>query len=86
MTNTNYTRFYNGFRVLLFSFLFIYTLLRIIFNDTLHDEIATYMFYFYQGDYIGEYIHWDANNHLLNSYLGHKLYGVFGDNLSLIHI
>lgn len=70
----------------LFIVTFFYLLLRVIYLDTLHDEIATYMFYFYQGDYIGEYIHWDANNHLLNSYLGHKLYGLFGDNIPVLRL
>ena len=68
----------------LFTCLFIYLLLRILYLDPLHDEVATYMFYFYQGDYIGESIHWDANNHLLNSFIGHKLYGIFGDNLPVL--
>jgi hypothetical protein len=70
----------------IFAFIFIYLLLRVLYLDTLHDEIATYMFYFYQGDYIGEYIHWDANNHLLNSFIGHKLYGVFGDNIPVLRL
>ena len=70
----------------IFAFVFIYLLLRVLYLDPLHDEIATYMFYFYHGDYIGEYIHWDANNHLLNSYIGHKVYGVFGDNIPVLRL
>jgi len=66
--------------------MFIYLLLRIIFNEPLHDEIATYIFYIYQGDYMGETIQWDANNHLLNSFLGHQIYKVFGDNMALIRM
>ncbi len=54
--------------------------------DTLHDEVATYMFYFYQGDFIGEHIQWDANNHLLNSAIGHVLYKLFGDHFAILRL
>lgn len=83
MTKTN---LYKPISILLFGFLFVYLLLRIIFNEPLHDEVATYMFYIYHGDYMGETIHWDANNHLLNSFLGHQIYKVFGDNMALFRI
>lgn len=86
MVNTANDKIYKGVQVLLFSFLFIYLLLRILCVDTLHDEVATYMFYFYQGDFIGENIQWDANNHLLNSFLGHILYRLFGDNFALLRL
>ena len=79
-------KIYKGVQVLLFSFLFVYLLLRIICVDTLHDEVATYMFYFYQGDFIGESIQWDANNHLLNSLLGHILYRLFGDHFAVLRL
>lgn len=77
---------FKGVQVLLFSFLFIYVLLRIIFVETLHDEVATYMFYFYQGDFWGPTIQWDANNHLLNSFVGHYLYKVFGDHFFVLRL
>ena len=83
MTKNN---LYKPISILLFVFMFIYLLLRIIFNEPLHDEIATYMFYIYQGDYIGETMQWDANNHLLNSFLGHQIYKVFGDNMALLRV
>ena len=86
MTEIKNDKIYRTVQLLLFSFLFVYILLRILFNDTLHDEIATYMFYFYQGDYIGENIVWDANNHLLNSFIGHQLYRVFGDNIAILRL
>lgn len=63
-----------------------YLLLRALFLDTLHDEVASYMFYFYQGDYIGETIQWDANNHLLNSFIGHQLYLLFGDQFFVFRL
>jgi hypothetical protein len=86
MKQINSDKVYKLVILTLFTFVFIYLLLRVLYLDPLHDEIATYMFYFYQGDYIGEYIHWDANNHLLNSYIGHKLYGVFGDNIPVLRL
>jgi hypothetical protein len=58
----------------------------VFFNETLHDEIATYMFYIYQGDFKGETIVWDANNHLLNSFICNKLYPIFKDNISLYRL
>jgi len=52
----------------------------------LHDEIATYYFYFYHGDFIGKTIQWDANNHLLNSIIGSVLYKMFGDNFTILRL
>ena len=77
---------YRGLIFLLFLFVFVYLLLRIIYNETLHDEVGTYMFYFYHGDYIGDLMHWDANNHLLNSFVGHQLYKIFGDNFAMLRL
>ena len=77
---------YKGVLALLFLFVFVYLLLRIIYNEPLHDEVATYMFYFYHGEYTGDLIHWDANNHLLNSFIGHQLYNIFGDNFTALRL
>lgn len=77
---------FKGVKWLLFSFLFTYILLRVIFVDTLHDEIASYIFYFYHGNYMGDNIQWDANNHLLNSFIGHQIYKVFGDNFIMLRL
>ena len=79
-------KIYKGVSIVLFSFMFIYLLLRIIFNEPLHDEVATYIFYIYQGDYWGETMHWDANNHLLNSFVCHQLYKLFGDNMAIFRL
>lgn len=79
-------KIYKGVSIVLFSFMFIYLLLRIILNEPLHDEVATYIFYIYQGDYWGETMHWDANNHLLNSFICHQLYKVFGDNMAIFRL
>ncbi|MEJ6583812.1 MAG: hypothetical protein QNL29_07210 [Crocinitomicaceae bacterium] len=77
---------FKGTAIVLFAFMFVYLLLRIIINEPLHDEVATYMFYIYQGNYWGETIHWDANNHLLNSFICHQLYKVFGDNMAVFRL
>ncbi|MBL1280876.1 MAG: hypothetical protein COA33_011415 [Fluviicola sp.] len=82
----NENKLYKGVVTLLFLLVFAYILLRAIYTDPLHDEIATFIFYFYHGDYIGPTIQWDANNHLLNSFLGHQLYKVFGDNLFILRL
>ena len=86
MIKVNYQKFERGFTIVLFLFVFCYLLVRVFFNETLHDEIATYMFYIYQGDFKGETIVWDANNHLLNSFLCNKLYPIFKDNISLYRL
>lgn len=52
----------------------------------LHDEIATYFFYIYHGDYWGQNMMVDANNHLLNSFVCRQIYRVFGDHLFLFRL
>ena len=79
-------RAYKNTSHLLFIGVLGYLLLRIFFVETLHDEIATYIFYFYHGDYYGDTIQWDANNHLLNSFIGHGLYQIVGDNIPLLRL
>ena len=79
-------KWYKPTLVLIFSFVFIYSIIRTFYTDTLHDEVASYMFYFYHGDYIGDSIHWDANNHFLNSFFGHQLFKIFGDNFGLLRL
>ena len=86
VSSTINDKIYKGVSIVLFAFMFVYLLLRIIFNEPLHDEVATYIFYIYQGDYWGETMHWDANNHLLNSFVCHQLYKVFGDNMAIFRL
>ncbi|MGB0915090.1 MAG: hypothetical protein ACPGVI_03415 [Crocinitomicaceae bacterium] len=86
MLESTNDKIYKGVSILLFSFVFIYLLLRIIFNETLHDEVATYIFFFYHGNYIGDEIVWDANNHLLNSFIGNILYQFVGDNIPVLRL
>lgn len=86
MTIRKEDRIYKGATILLFTFLTAYLAIRVFTTETLHDEVATYIFFFYHGDYIGEHIQWDANNHLLNSFIGHQLYKVFGDNFAILRL
>lgn len=71
---------YKGIAITLFLFLFGYLCLRAVYVEPLHDELATFYFYIYHGDYAGQFEVFDANNHLLNSFLGHYIYKVVGDN------
>ena len=71
---------------ILLLFVLVYLILRIFNVETLHDEVATYIFYFYHGDYLGETIQWDANNHLLNSFIGHSMYQIVGDNIPVLRL
>lgn len=71
---------YKGIAVTLFLFLFGYLCLRAVYVEPLHDELATFYFYIYHGDYHGQFEVFDANNHLLNSFLGHYIYKLTGDN------
>jgi hypothetical protein len=75
-----------GMTYVLFLFVFTYLVIRAFFNAPILDEIATYFLYIYQGDYWGETIFWDANNHLLNSFIGHHLYPLFKDHINWYRI
>lgn len=55
--------------------------------EPLHDELGTFFFYFVKGNFWGEHIEVDANNHLLNSFLGHLIYRLFDtDNWFLLRL
>lgn len=86
MTATRADKIHRSIALLLFLFLLVYLGLRTFLLDTLHDEVASYMFFFYQGDFWGETIQWDANNHLLNSAIGHILYRLFGDHFGILRL
>ncbi len=78
-----------GYRLisgLLFVLLFIYILLRAIFVDLLHDEAATFLHYLETGYLYGPLSITDANNHLLNSFVGHVLFKIFGENIFILRL
>lgn len=74
------TRSFTVFSVILGAILFTYLLLRSIFVEPIHDEIATLFHYIDYGTIWGDGIVLDANNHLLNSFLGKICYSIFGDH------
>lgn len=45
-----------------------------------HDEVATFYYYVQRGIFLPPDAHWDANNHLLNSFTTFVSYKLFGDN------
>ena len=61
---------------------FLYVLVRAIYNPLSHDEVATYFHYIQSGEYLPPQsgIIWDANNHLLNSFLTEISYYLFGNS------
>ncbi len=77
---------YLAFSWVLFSILFTYVLLRAYYINPLHDELASFFHYIETGRIIGEGIVQDANNHLLNSYLGRLLYLLFGENFFVMRL
>lgn len=46
----------------------------------LHDEIATFFYYVQSDNYLPPNAHWDANNHILNSFLTNISYHLFGNS------
>jgi hypothetical protein len=56
-----------------------YLVLRAIYTPMLHDEIATFFYFIQPKDFLPPTAHWDANNHVLNSFLGNLSFQLFGD-------
>lgn len=71
---------------MLFLFVFCYLCIRSVYTEPLHDEIATFYFYIYHGDFVGSDLVFDANNHILNSALGFVLYRMFGENFFVFRL
>lgn len=57
----------------------VYLVLRAVYTPVLHDEIATFFYFIQTKDFLPPGAHWDANNHLLNSFLGNVSFQLFGD-------
>ena len=64
----------------LFILLWIYLFIRAIYVPVLHDEIATFFYYIQSDNYLPPNAHWDANNHILNSFFGNISYRLFGSS------
>lgn len=63
----------------LFIALFSYLLLRTIYLPIQHDESATFFYYIQTGAFLPPDVHWDANNHILNSLLSFFSYKLLGN-------
>lgn len=60
---------------------FIYLIARVLYVPILHDEAATYLHYVQSNNYMPFFALWDANNHLLNSFLCATIFKIFGQEL-----
>ncbi len=69
-----------GIVLILGLLLFIYLILRAIYVPLVHDEVATFFHYIHMGRYLPFDAHWDANNHMLNSFLSIIFYQLFGSS------
>lgn len=71
---------------ILFLGLLIYAILRAWMVAPLHDEVATYFHYIETGEIKDGRSLMDANNHLLNSWLGNVSYRWFGEHFFLFRL
>lgn len=69
-----------------FIILMTYFLLRAWFVAPMHDEVATFFHYIETGKIWGDEALKDANNHLLNSWLGYFFYRNFGEHFFLFRL
>lgn len=78
---------YQGYFVwILFTALFAYLVMRSVWLPIQHDEVATFYFYIQTGNFLPPHAHWDANNHVLNSFLSHLSYRLLGDEPWMIRL
>jgi hypothetical protein len=72
--------------LLLFIGLYIYLILRALFNEPIHDEIACFYNYIELGGIYGPGVIQDAQNHFLNSFLERFFFLIFGDNFFFLRL
>ena len=65
---------------ILFIGLFSYLFLRAFYVPFVSDECGTFFFFIQNGKFIPPDVHWDANNHILNSALSYVSYLFFGSS------
>lgn len=70
----------------LFLLIFTYLLLRAFFLAPLHDETATFFHFIETNKIIGKDVIQDANNHLLNSFLGRLMYQFAGPHFFALRV
>ena len=85
LTKSN-SKIYPVFAWVIFGLLMLYLVLRAYFVAPLHDEVATLFHYIESGIYWGPDLILDANNHLLNSAVGHWIYLIFGDDFFFLRL
>lgn len=68
------------------SLVFIYLIIRAVLVPPAMDEVTTFFFYIQPGSFQPHYAFLDANNHLLNSLLGHLCYLLLGEGMIVIRI
>ena len=71
---------------MLFLSLFAYAIARAWFVVPMLDELSTFFNYIRTGHYFNTIERVDANNHILNSFVGHQWYRLFGDSFFLFRL
>lgn len=78
--------FFNGITAVIFMSMLVYLLLRAYYVEPIHDEAATFFHFIESGHIMDDQTLLDANNHLLNSYLGRGIYKICGLNFFLFRL
>lgn len=73
-----FTKTENRIYIALATLIWIYLFLRAVLVPLVHDEAATFFWYVHPGEFLPFLSHWDANNHILNSFLSWLSYKAFG--------
>lgn len=77
---------YTGISGTVFLGMLVYLLLRAWYVAPMHDEVATFFHFIETGHIWDQFTLPDANNHLLNSYLGRGIYLTFGTHFFLFRL
>lgn len=72
--------------LLLAGLVFVYLLLRACYIPPVHDEASTFFHYINHGEFIPGQALFDANNHILNSFLSSYFVKIFGVNTLSIRL
>jgi hypothetical protein len=78
--NLKYQKQFTIFFLLVSLIVFIITSLRSYYVPFNHDETATFLMYIQSGKYMPFHSQVDANNHVLNSFLGNICFHLFGSS------
>ena len=73
-------KWFNVFFILISLLSFAIVLFRSYLVPLCHDEAATFFFFIQSGNYMPFYSQVDANNHVLNSFLGNICFHLFGSS------